>query len=261
MTTTTDGPTIDDLVRVARHGDAAAVLAAVVRSVRRVVGTEVAFGAVGDGRGGYEIGLTERLRDPRWIGQQVRAGQGLGGLVLRGRTPRLSHDYVRDGSISDDFRPIVAAEGLRAVACVPLPGRTGPEGLVWIADRRAGTIEDRAVERLREAVDVAAGSLAIARMEETVRGLAGATRAGLAECASRRLGRYAAPDPDDGPSVRLTPREHDVLDLLCAGRSNDAIARELCISPATAKGHVANLLAKFGATSRLEVATNAWRAR
>lgn len=258
---TIEVPTIDQLVRVARGGGTAAVLATVVGAVRRAVGSDVAFGAIGDGHGAYCIGPSDRLRDPRWVGQEIRAGRGLGGQVLSGHTPRLCRDYALDGTISEDFRTIAAAEGLRAVACVPLLGEAGPDGLVWIADRRPGTIEGRVVDQLRDAVDAAAGSLAIARMEQTVRTLSAAARASLVDCASRRLGRYATPDPDGDPAVRLTPREHDVLDLLCGGRSNDAIARELCISPATAKGHVANLLAKFGATSRLEVAANAWRAR
>lgn len=49
---------------------------------------------------------------------------------------------------------------------------------------------------------------------------------------------------------KLTPREHEVLELLAAGASNKMIARRLGISVATAKFHVAALLGKLGARGR-----------
>ena len=57
---------------------------------------------------------------------------------------------------------------------------------------------------------------------------------------------------------RLTPREHEVLSLLCQGKSTKAIARELSISPKTVEYHRANLLKKTGmksATSLVCLAT------
>jgi DNA-binding NarL/FixJ family response regulator len=57
--------------------------------------------------------------------------------------------------------------------------------------------------------------------------------------------------PTQGAGTRkLTPREHEVLELLAAGASNKMIARRLGISVATAKFHVAALLAKLGARGR-----------
>jgi len=50
----------------------------------------------------------------------------------------------------------------------------------------------------------------------------------------------------------LTPREHDVLELLVKGFNNAQIAATLDISPATAKAHVSNILSKLGASSRAE---------
>ncbi len=57
---------------------------------------------------------------------------------------------------------------------------------------------------------------------------------------------------------RLTPREHEVLSLLCQGKSTKTIARELSISPKTVEYHRANLLKKTGlksATSLVCLAT------
>jgi predicted ATPase/DNA-binding CsgD family transcriptional regulator len=73
-------------------------------------------------------------------------------------------------------------------------------------------------------------------------------------------GRYqpgaTRPDPAALPPGALTPREHEVVLLIAAGRTNREIAEELFISPATAARHVANIFAKLGYTSRSQVA--AW---
>lgn len=57
----------------------------------------------------------------------------------------------------------------------------------------------------------------------------------------------------------LTPRERGALALMAAGKTNGEISRELAISFPTAKAHVSSVLAKFGATSRVE-AVRRWQA-
>jgi two-component system, NarL family, nitrate/nitrite response regulator NarL len=59
--------------------------------------------------------------------------------------------------------------------------------------------------------------------------------------------------------TRLTARERDVLDLMAAGKSNQEIAEELFISINTVRNHVANLLTKFEARSRVEAVAIATR--
>ncbi len=54
------------------------------------------------------------------------------------------------------------------------------------------------------------------------------------------------------PLPSLTMRELDVLRLLACGSSTSDIARDLYISRATARNHIARLLAKLGAKSRLQ---------
>jgi DNA-binding NarL/FixJ family response regulator len=57
----------------------------------------------------------------------------------------------------------------------------------------------------------------------------------------------------------LTEREREILDLLAKGMSNADIARQLTISVHTVRNHVANLSAKLGAHSKLEVLSIAVR--
>lgn len=55
------------------------------------------------------------------------------------------------------------------------------------------------------------------------------------------------------PATSLTERENDVLTLLARGLSNADIADELTVSVNTVRNHIANLSAKLGAHSKLEV--------
>lgn len=56
-------------------------------------------------------------------------------------------------------------------------------------------------------------------------------------------------------SVRLTRREHEVVDLIARGMSNKEIARELNIAVHTVKSHVHNTLEKLALHTRLELAS------
>jgi LuxR family maltose regulon positive regulatory protein len=67
----------------------------------------------------------------------------------------------------------------------------------------------------------------------------------------------ARPDPGRGTAAMpglepLTPRELEVLGMLAAGRSNQAIAGEFVVSLDTVKKHVTHILGKLGAASRTE---------
>jgi DNA-binding NarL/FixJ family response regulator len=60
---------------------------------------------------------------------------------------------------------------------------------------------------------------------------------------------------------RLTPREWEVLDLLCTGQSTDEIAATLVLSSETVRSHIKNLLRKLGVSSRQEAVKEAHRMR
>ncbi|MFC3688758.1 response regulator [Aquipuribacter hungaricus] len=82
------------------------------------------------------------------------------------------------------------------------------------------------------------------------------TRRVLSEFATRR------PDPrrqQERLADPLTPRETEILGLLCEGLSNTEVAARLFIEPSTVKYHVAGLLAKVGARDRLQAVLWAFR--
>ena len=56
----------------------------------------------------------------------------------------------------------------------------------------------------------------------------------------------------------LTDRERDVLEVVGRGLSNEEIARQLHMSPLTAKTHVSRLLAKLGARDRAQLVVVAY---
>jgi DNA-binding NarL/FixJ family response regulator len=58
-------------------------------------------------------------------------------------------------------------------------------------------------------------------------------------------------------SYKITRAEEDVLALICRGKSNHDIAKELGKSAGTIKKHLSNMFNKFGATSRLDLALKA----
>ena len=64
--------------------------------------------------------------------------------------------------------------------------------------------------------------------------------------AATLLGRVRTPQPE----TPLSPREHEVLRLVAAGRNNREAAAELFISEATVKTHLLHVYAKLGVNDR-----------
>lgn len=74
------------------------------------------------------------------------------------------------------------------------------------------------------------------------------------------FGRSIAPSPahpSPSPSVTLSQREQDVLQLLAAGYSNEAIASQLVVAISTVKWHVAHIYRKLSVTSRVQAVARA----
>jgi DNA-binding NarL/FixJ family response regulator len=81
------------------------------------------------------------------------------------------------------------------------------------------------------------------------------------DLAGEETGAWADPgDLSDELAGTLTSREREVLALLVEGASNKEIAHALTLSVHTVKFHVASLIEKLGARSRVEAVAIAVRA-
>ncbi len=74
----------------------------------------------------------------------------------------------------------------------------------------------------------------------------------------RRVREPASMEPDLTAS-ELTPREHEVLELLARGLDNNEIARTLYLSQHTVKNHVSSILVKLQVENRIQAAVRAVR--
>ncbi len=72
-----------------------------------------------------------------------------------------------------------------------------------------------------------------------------------------RAAAAGAHTAEEDPKCKLTSRERQVLSLIVDGCSNNAIAKQLCISVQTVKTHIRHLIDKLGVHSRTEAAVKA----
>ncbi|MGP3683417.1 response regulator [Streptomyces sp. IBSNAI002] len=80
--------------------------------------------------------------------------------------------------------------------------------------------------------------------------------------------RYTRPEPQPGPVdaaaraavSELPEREQEMLQLLCYGHSNAAIARRMDLTAAAVKGQLSRLMAHFAVTNRVQLARIAYHA-
>jgi DNA-binding NarL/FixJ family response regulator len=140
-----------------------------------------------------------------------------------------------------------AGSSARALAMLRSAGHTLPTIVLTPAPHEAWTARAR-----RD------GVRAVLRADATAEELAvalAATRAGLLALHPDAVAAAAVTSGVAIGMTALTPREHDVLEMMAEGMSNRAIALRLKISRHTVKFHVASVLTKLGARSRTEAVT------
>jgi DNA-binding NarL/FixJ family response regulator len=182
------------------------------------------------------VGMAAAAMPPARVGELAVQPAPPGALVL------LDLDHTVDG-------------GLDPVALVPGLRRAG-----WQVLLVTGIRDETAV-----ALGVAAGACGRVHksrpFEELVRI---ATRAAEGQPVMSALERTrlldladtarAAARRDHDRWGRLTPREHEIVDRIAAGRRPAVIAEEFVVSLATVRSHIRSILAKLGVGSQLEVA-------
>ena len=72
--------------------------------------------------------------------------------------------------------------------------------------------------------------------------------------ARKLIREFSGSSRETNPAVPLSTREHDVLELLALGLSNQEIANSLTISERTARKHVSNILDKLHVSNRTQAA-------
>jgi DNA-binding NarL/FixJ family response regulator len=150
---------------------------------------------------------------------------------------------------------------------------SAPAGVVFIRDAKAlrpdvgiVSLKRRVDEhQLRAALDAGADACCLAttageRLRKAVKVVAdGATW--LDSEISHALFHHpvGSPSSDAEPHPHLSPREHDILQLIVEGYSNDEIATLLKRSSPTVRTHLAHLYRKLGVTDRVSAAVRALR--
>jgi two-component system nitrate/nitrite response regulator NarL len=115
-------------------------------------------------------------------------------------------------------------------------------------------------ERARELVRAGArGVISRDASSERLSAASIAVASGLCTLDERTLAELVSPKPAESPQSSLTPREHEVLELLAEGLSNKLIAVRLDISEHTAKFHVNSILDKMEADTRTDAVVRAAR--
>ncbi|CAL9625304.1 HTH-type transcriptional activator RamA [Streptomyces sp. enrichment culture] len=262
-----------------RAVDAVEIRGALVR-LRRATGLPVAFGGlVEPGRRQVRISELSGTATPALSALAVTSGNGLGGRAVALARPCAVTDYSVSRQISHEYDAPVAAEGLRAVLAVPVVVRRRVRGVLYGALRSARPLGDRtlgaAVQAARDVeqalvVREEVGELlAAARPPEPGPDPASrAVREQVREAhAALRALAPRIPDPalraelleacalltaggEPSATVRLAPREVDVLACVAAGATNAVAAERLGVTAETVKGYLRSAMRKLGARTR-----------
>jgi len=200
------------------------------------------------------------------------------------------HAFFRSGlrAILAEFDTVeVVGEAANGEAAIPLierrrpdvvimdlnmPGASGAEATRQIRQLSPRTevvmltvsaAEDDIVEALE--AGAAGYLLKDAQGDEILRAVTAAAHGGsvltpaVARTVVERARRMRAGGVAPDALAELSERERDVLHLLAEGKDNAEIAAELFVSVATVKHDVSTLLAKLGASNRLQAAVKAVR--
>jgi DNA-binding CsgD family transcriptional regulator len=266
-------------------------LPAALGRIRRVTGLPVAFGGLvsADER---QLRLTDFAGTATLAlnGLIVSAGNGLGGRVVTSARPGRVEDYVADRRISHEYDAPVCAEGLRAIAAVPVAVGGSVLAVLYAGTREPIAVGGRAVEAMGrvalrwgteaavrrevarrmaelETAVVRDGPDASAREWEDVRLAHADLRTLAAETSDPALkarlqqisDRLVAHRPGAADGNPLSPRELDVLAMIAVGCGNAEAARRLGLLPETVKSYLRNAMRKLGTHGRMETIVTARR--
>ncbi|GII96654.1 helix-turn-helix transcriptional regulator [Sinosporangium siamense] len=269
-----------------------AALRTAMNRLRRATAVPVVFGGF-VARGG-SLRLTEFTGTLTGAlgGLLVGAGSGLGGRVVATARPAAVTDYAADSRISHEYDGPVQAEGLRAIAAVPVPVAGEVAAVLYGAIReplclaarsldQAYTVArdlgtelsvQREVERRLAHLEAAAerraaGDRPEASAWEDVRCAHAELRSITQSVADAELrdrlrevcDLLAGPRAAAGPVTPLSMREVDVLAQIAQGCGNAEAGRRLGLLPETVKSYLRSAMRKLGTHTRMETVVAARR--
>ncbi|MEV7620062.1 LuxR C-terminal-related transcriptional regulator [Microbacterium sp. NPDC089321] len=226
-------------------------------------------------------------------GLNVRPERGLGGRAMIELRPRMTNNYRTSQQITHDYDVFVLGEGLRTLLALPIVVEGRPRGVLyagaWEESQIGGVttapamsvaqnianelhIRDEVERRIRAmrpepALDgthlediresfAELRSIAASVTDETVRERIAAVERRLVGASS------AEPAATTGPTstVRLSPRETDVLACAALGATNAEIASQLGLREGTVKAYLGAAMSKLDASTRHAAVARARRA-
>jgi DNA-binding NarL/FixJ family response regulator len=181
------------------------------------------------------------------------------GLALLLRMSIGSLEVVEAGSLDEALHPAASAPDLVLLDIV-LRGLNGLDGIdllkrQWPSSPIVMVSSDAAPHTVKLAL--ARGANAFVSKEKTAENIVTVVRHVLAQ---KRGGLPSALGPNLGvagasvEAARLTPRQLEVLDLLCQGLPNKAIGRKLNLTENTVRWHVQSILVSLNVSNRSEAA-------
>ncbi|WP_448712199.1 LuxR C-terminal-related transcriptional regulator [Microbacterium profundi] len=269
------------------------LVARAVRELSRRTRFPVAFGGL------FEDGVVSVTsivgnRTHSLEGLRVRPERGLGGRAMTELRPRMTSDYGASRQITHDYDGFVLGEGLRTLLAIPIVVGGRSRGVLYagawhetpvggvstapamtVADSVASElrIRDEVERRMRSFAPRAQGFFP-ARLEELRESFAelrsvsadvtdATLRERLARLESRLLDVVGGEhDVTTGPisSIRLSPRETDVLACVALGATNSEIASQLGLREGTVKAYLGTAMSKLDASTRHAAVARARRA-
>lgn len=150
--------------------DLEAVLQAIVRRARALLGTDVAYLMLNDtDHGDTYMRVTDGIRTSEFKRTRLAMGAGLGGLVAKTAVPYNTADYFADTRFEHTVDDVVRAEGLIAIQGVPLRLGERVIGVLFAADRTARPFSDHEVALLISLANHAAIAIENATLFHDVR--------------------------------------------------------------------------------------------
>jgi LuxR family transcriptional regulator, regulator of acetate metabolism len=225
-------------------------------------------------------------------GLVITSGNGLGGRVVATARAGRVEDYAADPRITHEYDKPVTAEGLRAIAAVPVAMGSSVLAVLYAGTREPLAVGARALDAMSQVALRVGTELTVRR--EVQRRIAELETAALTRAAReqptvpewedvrrahadlRSIAREIAdpqlrtrlqdvcdrlsrtPGAPPGPNP-LSPRELDVLAMVAVGCGNAEAARRLGILPETVKSYLRNTMRKLGTHGRMETVVTARR--